>query len=93
MSDHFSFVLLWLYLAQTKVNHVLVARVKEVAKEVSLDSEVAIVECSFGSSLACRSEVSLHGWSARVKDADCICIVGPLCAEDVLKCIWQSLEG
>jgi hypothetical protein len=93
MFDNLSFGLLGLNFAQTEIDEILVPWVVEIAKEVSLYSEVPVVECSLSCSLSSRSKISLHGRSSGVEDADCICIFGPLDSEDLLESIWKFLEG
>lgn len=88
MTNNLSLTLFGLDLSQAEINVVLITCVVEITQEPSLSSEVAIVESSFGGAFASGSEISLHGRSARVEDADCVCIFGPMASEDLLKRIW-----
>lgn len=93
MFDDFGTTFLRLDLAQAEVNVVLIARIIEVAKEISFDSEIPVVDGTTSGPFACGSEVSLHSRSARVEDAHCVCIFRPLAAENFLQCIRQLLKG
>ena len=73
--------------AQREVNEILVPGIVEVAQKPTLGPIVAIVNGAFKCAFASCCEIGLHGWSARVEDADCIGIRGPLRSKNFLEVV------